>query len=773
MSGSTPYAVRSPTQSNQYPPPYSPTHPNRPFFGHEPFQIPPQHLIQTPPPFPPASLVHSPHHTRPTLASPLPPASALPPPPPPPALPPPIGAGPQQYQPLTSSPPFTLQRTYSGHLVHPGMPSPYDVNPSHAHPPGPQNPALQSPMRDHHSLTNGRPGDMSSSESRPQSKDKPDRASNPMSFASILGPSNNEPSPKITEAKLPPARPATPPPPVLPKHIIESKPVPERSPVPKVPEMSAIQPFTNGHTKSQTKADAGHAPKKYLAPPRPRKILTEGEADKILKALAIIDETSFSDAEDASWSEHKERYRQRIRKRAADVYEGELHKRKRRRGFALDSFIRSMDKQALIAAQRFRERFEPIAAKEIADKDHQSEKERKKDMQRKRRREQQIRNEKERLEELVQRAKDAEDQEEAQKYRRQAEKSQARIKQTTELLEGVPPQEDMEVPAPAPNYEGGVTSSFQLATPEPSEPPKKRSKKDPGAPSARLKKSKEKKQAEKDAAEAAYAAMEKDALIQIAPKEESTPAPTGKSKKSKAVVQQEAPASPPPQTVNYESKGYVQIYEQIWRDLARKDIPKVYRIKQVSLATRSENLRKTAILASKQARKWQERTNKSMKDTQARAKRVMREMMSFWKRNEREERDLRRLAERKEIEDAKKAEADREANRQKRKLNFLISQTEIYSHFIGRKIKTDEVERATDDAEVASAQAKSKPAADHDRSMDDLSLSQEHGDHKVTNFEDLDFDAEDESELRRAAAANAASALQDAQDKARNFNAQD
>src|ERR1700710_1534603 len=200
MSGSTPYAVRSPSQSNpQYPPPYSPTHPNRPYFGHEPYSIPPpQHIMQTPPPFSPASLVHSPLHNRPTLASPLAaPTASLPPPP----LP--VGAGPQyQHQPLPSSPPFALQRSYSGHLVHPIMPSQYDVNPSHAHP------ALQSPLREHHSLTNGRPTEMSSSESRPQSKDvsphlvtvrnaltfipqRPERSSNPMSFASILGPSNH------------------------------------------------------------------------------------------------------------------------------------------------------------------------------------------------------------------------------------------------------------------------------------------------------------------------------------------------------------------------------------------------------------------------------------------------------------------------------------------------------------------------------------------------------------------------------------------------------
>lgn len=610
-----------------------------------------------------------------------------------------------------------------------------------------------------------------------------------MSFASILGPSNNEPAPKPVESK--PPRLLTPPP----KPVVESKKVLEKSPVSKQPLFDSSRPLTNGDVKPQPKADTIQVARKFNAPAKPRKDLTEREADKILKALAAIEDGPLSDVEDLGFYEHKERYKQRSRKRAAEVEEAELRKRKvsdtvhrtvllhvtdipplqRRREYLLGSYIKPLESHAISAAQRFREQVEPVAAKEIADKDIASEKERKKDMQRKRRREQQIRNEREKLEELEERARTAEDPEDAQKFLKQVEKSQARIRQTAELLEGGPSQEDLEVSAPAPNYEGGITSSFQIGSPEPGEPPKKRSKKEPGAPSSRPKKSKEKKQAEKDAAEAAYAAMERDALINIAPKDESPREPSTKGKKSKAKEkekekekEEEAAAS---QGVNYDSKGYNQIYDQIWRDLARKDIPKVYRIKQVSLSTKQENLRKTAILASKQARKWQERTNKSMKDTQARAKRVMREMMSFWKRNEREERDLRRMAERKEIEDAKKAEADREANRQKRKLNFLISQTELYSHFISRKIKTDEVERATDDPEVAASGQKPQPTRNRD--MDDIALSDEHGNHKVTNFEDLDFDADDDAALRQAAAANAASALQDAQDKARNFNGED
>ena len=103
---------------------------------------------------------------------------------------------------------------------------------------------------------------------------------------------------------------------------------------------------------------------------------------------------------------------------------------------------------------------------------------------------------------------------------------------------------------------------------------------------------------------------------------------------------------------------------------AKKDVGKVYRIKQASTDTKASNLRKTAQLAGKEARRWQSRTNKSMKDVQARAKRSMREMISFWKRNERDERDQRKMAEKQELENAKRAEAEREANRQKRKLNF-------------------------------------------------------------------------------------------------------
>lgn len=436
----------------------------------------------------------------------------------------------------------------------------------------------------------------------------------------------------------------------------------------------------------------------------------------------------------------------------------------RRRHEFLIRLGKTFEKQTMAGSERFRIRNEPAAIADVQRKEIQDEKERKKDMQRKRRRENTVRLETQKKLEAERKANKAEDSAEKEKFLREAEKAQKKIRTTKRALEkGTAADEISEVTPLAPNLEGGTTSSFHIS--RGSTPPSRRKSGRLGT-STRPKKSKEKKQAEKDAAEAAYAAMEKDELVPIAPKEDlrkESLKKEGKGARSKEVT--------PSPLAAYETKGYNQIYEQIWRDIARKDIPKVYRIKALSLSTRQENLRKTAQLASKQSRKWQERTNKSMKDTQARAKRTMREMMSFWKRNEREERDMRRVAEKQELEMAKKAEAEREANRQRRKLNFLISQTELYSHFIGRKIKTAEAEQTGDSTTVTTGETV-QPGARKEYTID-LPPSVADENVKVTNFEDLDFDAEDETALRQAAMANAQNAVQQAQDRARAFNQED
>lgn len=502
---------------------------------------------------------------------------------------------------------------------------------------------------------------------------------------------------------------------------------------------------------------------------RPRYVMTKAEKAKFAAALNEVEETEYSDDDALGFYEYKQKYTQRTKKRAREIEVYEGSKKRKRRVYLLDQLNVPVAAHAAEAKARHAEAIGAECAKEINDRDVADEKERKKDAQRKRRREQQMKNEEGKLADLQRQQMETEDPDEALRFSKQIQRSKDKLLRTAELLDGGV-QDELEVPPMAPNLEGGMTSSFHLDSEELNEPPRKRQKGVNGT-GTRPKKSKEKKQAEKDAAEAAWAAgwHEQQSISRYSP--ELPPAPRDEprfimSKSSKR-------RSDMIPFVNYDSKGYQQLVEQITRDMARKDVPKVYRIKQQSIAVKQENARKTAILASKQARKWQERTNKSMKDTQARAKRVMREMMSFWKRNEREERDQRRLAEKKEIEDAKKAEADREANRQRRKLNFLISQTELYSHFIGKRIKTDEIERATDDPEVANSGEKIQDTnKEHKIDLPD-SVADMTGKTKVTNFEDLDFDAEDETALQEAAMANAHNAMEEARAKAKAFDGDD
>lgn len=114
----------------------------------------------------------------------------------------------------------------------------------------------------------------------------------------------------------------------------------------------------------------------------------------------------------------------------------------------------------------------------------------------------------------------------------------------------------------------------------------------------------------------------------------------------------------------------------------------MYRFHSQGYQSRQAQLKRLATMSSLQARKPYVRTAKATKDVQAKGKRLMREMLVFWKKNEKEERDVRRREQREAIDRAKIEEEKREAARQARKLEFLISQTELYSHFVGNKLKS-------------------------------------------------------------------------------------
>ena len=80
-------------------------------------------------------------------------------------------------------------------------------------------------------------------------------------------------------------------------------------------------------------------------------------------------------------------------------------------------------------------------------------------------------------------------------------------------------------------------------------------------------------------------------------------------------------------------------------------------------------------------------------------------MLLYWRKNEKDELAARKKAEKEALEKAKAEEEARESKRQARKLNFLLTQTELYSHFIGKKIKTADAEKGDADTDESIAPA--------------------------------------------------------------------
>lgn len=122
-----------------------------------------------------------------------------------------------------------------------------------------------------------------------------------------------------------------------------------------------------------------------------------------------------------------------------------------------------------------------------------------------------------------------------------------------------------------------------------------------------------------------------------------------------------------------------------WRQLIRKQIPRAAKQMASSYAARMTNAKRTAGFCMREVKKLWTRQGRLGKEAGQRSKKQMREMLLFWRKNEREERELRKRAEKEAAEARRLEEEQREARRQAKKLNFLLTQTELFSHFVAGK----------------------------------------------------------------------------------------
>lgn len=192
--------------------------------------------------------------------------------------------------------------------------------------------------------------------------------------------------------------------------------------------------------------------------------------------------------------------------------------------------------------------------------------------------------------------------------------------------------------------------------------------------------------------------------------------------------------------------------KKVWTNIARRDVAKVYKYHVLGFQAKQTQAERVAKLASLQARRPYTKTAKATRDVQLKAKRLMREMQVFWKKNEREERDVRKREHKEAMDRLKMEEEKREAARQARKLEFLISQTELYSHFVGSKLKTHDPEGEEEDRDI--------PVGADGAGID------------PKNLRAIDFDEEDKTNLYMHARHNAQEAIALTKRRAQQFDEQ-
>ncbi|WOK93553.1 DNA helicase INO80 isoform X1 [Canna indica] len=148
-------------------------------------------------------------------------------------------------------------------------------------------------------------------------------------------------------------------------------------------------------------------------------------------------------------------------------------------------------------------------------------------------------------------------------------------------------------------------------------------------------------------------------------------------------------------------KEEIEKLGKLWVSIVRRDMPKHHRIftnfhrKQLVDAKRfSENCQKEVKLKVSRSLRF-------VRSAAVRTKRLARDMLIFWKKVDKEQAELRKKEERDAAEALKREEELREAKRQQQRLNFLISQTELYSHFMGNKSSAQPAETVSAEEDEA------------------------------------------------------------------------
>ncbi|CAH8384712.1 unnamed protein product [Eruca vesicaria subsp. sativa] len=122
-----------------------------------------------------------------------------------------------------------------------------------------------------------------------------------------------------------------------------------------------------------------------------------------------------------------------------------------------------------------------------------------------------------------------------------------------------------------------------------------------------------------------------------------------------------------------------------WINIVRRDIPKHHRVFTTFHRKQSIDAKRFADGCQREVRMKVARSFKLPRSAPIRTRKISRDMLLFWKRFDKQMAEERKKQEKEAAEALKREQELREAQRQQQRLNFLIQQTELFSHFMQNK----------------------------------------------------------------------------------------
>ncbi|XP_019455806.1 PREDICTED: DNA helicase INO80-like isoform X1 [Lupinus angustifolius] len=124
---------------------------------------------------------------------------------------------------------------------------------------------------------------------------------------------------------------------------------------------------------------------------------------------------------------------------------------------------------------------------------------------------------------------------------------------------------------------------------------------------------------------------------------------------------------------------------KVWVNIVRRDIPKQHRNFTMFHRKQLIDAKRVSEICQREVKIKINRSLKWPRTAGMRTRKLARDMLLFWKRIDKEMAEVRKREEKEAAEALRREQELREAKRQQQRLNFLIQQTELYSHFMQNK----------------------------------------------------------------------------------------